>query len=356
MPASASPARPRVSCPLLVILCLAITSQAASQEAGAAAATERATETATGGATEAPTPASPHAEAIAAFEGGDAGRARALLEPAARTGDAVAMTWLARVAIEQDQPEEAIDLLERAIAKSPDDADRHYWLGVALNQRREQVSRLFQVKWAKRMRAAWEEALRRDPDHAGAHSALVEFHLEAPGIVGGDEAKAWDHARELARVDPVGGNVLLSNLHRGAGEHGLAADALLRAVAAGAGPQLEVYLVVTLTDAGRHDEAFRRLDAALAERPDDLALVYQLGRLAAVTGERLDDGERALRRFLAADDRAGELPPEGGAHWRLALIAEHRGDREAARREVETALRLEPELEGAKDLRKRLGG
>jgi len=192
----------------------------------------------------------PHAEATEAMAADRLDEARALLEAPAAAGDAEALHLLGVVAVRQDRPDDALALLERAAASRPDSAETHYWLGVALDDKRRTVSRIFQLEWARRMREAWERAVGIDPDHASAHDALVHFHAEAPKIAGGDPAKARYHARELARLRPVDGNLRLASLQRADGDLVATAESLELARNSGGGAHLVGVVISLLVEAG----------------------------------------------------------------------------------------------------------
>ena len=66
----------------------------------------------------------------------------------------------------------------------------------------------------------------------------------------------------------------------------------------------------------RYREAFSVVDARLRERPDDQWATYQLGRTTSLSGERLEDGEAALRKYLEMGHFA---PGATGAHAHYRL-------------------------------------
>jgi hypothetical protein len=41
------------------------------------------------------------------------------------------------------------------------------------------------------------------------------------------------------------------------------------------------------------------IDARAARVPDDESALYQAGKIAALSGQRLEDGEAALRKYIA---------------------------------------------------------
>ena len=104
----------------------------------------------------------------------------------------------------------------------------------------------------------------------------------------------------------------------------------------------------------------KKFDLALADlrrwrelAPKNRLAIYQIGRLAALSGQGLGEGEVALKEYLASEPLEGE-PGKGSARWRLALIYEHKGDKAAARSEIEAAAKLEPKNEQIQKTLKRL--
>jgi TolA-binding protein len=77
----------------------------------------------------------------------------------------------------------------------------------------------------------------------------------------------------------------------------------------------------------------------------DTASLYNLGRLSAVSGQQLERGEGALRRFLTPTP--GEPGRQSNAHYRLGVIKEKMGDQQAAAAEYQAALELYPRHEPA---------
>jgi tetratricopeptide (TPR) repeat protein len=102
----------------------------------------------------------------------------------------------------------------------------------------------------------------------------------------------------------------------------------------------------------RWEDALRIIDERLKTNPNDYGMLYQLGRAASLSGQRLEAGEEALRKYLARDNARKAF--DGGVHFRLAVIREKRGDAQDARREYELALSLDPRNAAAKRALERL--
>ena len=101
-----------------------------------------------------------------------------------------------------------------------------------------------------------------------------------------------------------------------------------------------VQMITLLTKEHKYKEAFVLLDKALASAPDDYLTLYALGRIASMSGERLDDGLRALQRCLSMD-----VPKTGANHagvqYRMGLILKLQGKKANAEQCFDEALQLE---------------
>lgn len=78
---------------------------------------------------------------------------------------------------------------------------------------------------------------------------------------------------------------------------------------------------------GRTADAFATLGAFLVRQPDDISVRFQFGRLAAVSGEQLVEGERVLRGLIAGPDwdPSMERPSRAAVQIRLGSVLEQRG-------------------------------
>jgi Flp pilus assembly protein TadD len=109
-----------------------------------------------------------------------------------------------------------------------------------------------------------------------------------------------------------------------------------------------------LVELKRWDDAFDALERAVRLDSRLASAIYQIGRAAALSGQRRDRGERALREYLRLPLTPGQ-PSYSAAHWRLGMILQAHGDREGARREYETALGLDANNSEARAALAKLG-
>ncbi len=106
------------------------------------------------------------------------------------------------------------------------------------------------------------------------------------------------------------------------------------------------------TEAGRL-EMFGLLRRVVEQEPDNLEAHYQLGKIGALTGQQLDLAEAALQKYLEHEPPTG-APTKEGAHWRLGMIYEHRGQTDRAIAAYRAALQVNPGFRPAKQALERL--
>ncbi len=85
-------------------------------------------------------------------------------------------------------------------------------------------------------------------------------------------------------------------------------------------------------------DAYARL---ARQDPPGVRALYRLGRLAAISGRQLEEGEQAFQAYLGQPAPRGE-PTHADANWRLGQIYEKMGKRDLARARYEKALELNP--------------
>lgn len=296
--------------------------------------------------------------AVASFESGRLPEAKAAFTAALRAdaADARALMYLGRIAIREGRTSEATKMLERAARLAADDPQIQHWLGRAYAQEALQAGMLRRAALAGRIRRAFERAIALDPDLVDARADLLQFHLVAPGFMGGSITRARAEQREIAARDPSRGRVAAAMLAEHEGDRAEAERELLAAIRAFPDSAAAYYVLGSLyqrTD--RAEQAMELYERLLVRRPDETLAHYQIGRAASISGVRLDAGERALRTYLRSPQR--EITPlPAAARYRLGLVYERSGDPERARVEFETVLRLSPRHSGARSALARLSG
>jgi tetratricopeptide (TPR) repeat protein len=265
-------------------------------------------------------------------------------------GDAGAMYNLGRVALLEGKSGEAVELLERAVKLDGRQASYHLWLGNALGLEAQRASKVRQPFLARRIKSAFEKTVELDPANVAAREGLMQFYSIAPGVMGGSEAKAREQVTEIKRLNPMRGHFGEATLALRAKDT-VSAERSLRAALAAAPDSASAYhaLGSFYQRWGRWDDALAVYDRLLARKPGDLTAQYQIGRLGALSGQHLERAERAIRGWIATPPPDAPVSQRAGAHLRLGQIYQQMSRREEARREYQTALRIDPSHREARE-------
>jgi tetratricopeptide (TPR) repeat protein len=253
------------------------------------------------------------------------------------------------------QANDAVNHFERAVALDPANAVYQMWLGHAYSRQLGSVSFIRKASIGRRVGEAYARAVALDPTNVEAAEARMDFLLEAPGIVGGGVDKARAEAARIGTLNAFRGRLAEARIAEHLKDPAKAERAYRAAIVLEPDSARPVDgLTLLLLNAGRHGEAFRIVDERLARYPNEMSTLYNLGRVASVSGERLSAGEAALRRFITLPgvDSLGQ----GNAHYRLGLMREKAGDLPAARTEYRRAMALVAGHKLAVDALKRLEG
>jgi tetratricopeptide (TPR) repeat protein len=288
-------------------------------------------------------------EGVRLFEAQRYPEARAALEAALRqdAADGIAAGYLGRVYYEENDLERAVAWLEKAVALKPDSSPNVYWLGRAYGQQAIRGNVFVRARVAGKVRHAFARAVELDPANMDARFGLLEFYLQAPGLMGGSLEKARVQAKEIGEHDPMRGHRALARVHEEEKRPDLASIEYEKAVR-DFPSRSEPFFWIEWSAIGRRDwpAAFSAIDRYLAAFPDDAGPLYEIGKLAALSGLQLARGESCLRRYLEHTPTGSE-PSIAMAHADLAAIHEHRGERKQAHEEYSAALRLDPGLREA---------
>jgi tetratricopeptide (TPR) repeat protein len=286
------------------------------------------------------------AEAKAAFE--------TILARNSRADEA--LYWLARLAKRQRDWATVASRLEKALEIVPESA--MYWgdLAEAYGNQARGSGPLTQLGLARKTLAALKKAASLDPGTMEIRAGLIEFYREAPWIAGGGMGKAYDEAKEIGKIDAFRGAMVTGGLHQHEQNWADAEKAFRNALRIQPGSIEANFALAQLNvRTGRHDEAFAIFEDILQVNPDHFASLYQIGRVAALSGKRLDRGEAALREYLASEVRAAGLPSHAHAWHRLGNVLERKGDASGAREAYRKALELDPRLKEADESLAKLG-
>lgn len=248
--------------------------------------------------------------------------AQPLLEQAiaADPAHAEAHYLLGLALINQNKGDTAVAPLEKATTLAPTNSEYQRALGDAYGVSAQKAGLFSKLGLARKCKAAYDKAVELDPKNLEARASVMAFCIQAPGIVGGGIDKAYAQAEEIKKLDPAQGRAAFAT----------------------------IYLAEK-----KYPEALAMLEEVVVDRPDDYEALYQIGRLAAITGERLDRGLATLRQCLAQTPPKGQ-PPHAAAHWRIGNILEKKGDKAGAKSAYEASLASDPKFKEAIESLKKL--
>jgi tetratricopeptide (TPR) repeat protein len=234
---------------------------------------------------------------------------------------AEAHSFLAQLAQRRGDTDKAIASAQKAADLDPSNADYQLILGDSYGNAAQKASIFSQPGLAKKCLAAYRRAAELAPASVRAHQSLFEFYRQAPAIIGGGTDKAMAEASIIKKLDAMQGRIDFATLY--------AADK-------------------------KYDQALAEFDEVLKVAPDDYGALYQVGKLAATSGQFLERGATSLRRCLELTPPAPNVPGHAAAQWRLGQIREKQNDPAGARAAYETALSLDPKFSQAADSLKKL--
>lgn len=251
--------------------------------------------------------------------------------------------------IARGQMDQAYEVAQAWAERAPNDADAAYWAGATAGRMAMQASMFGAMGYAKESRKGFERALELDPKHEDAAFSLMQFHMMAPGIVGGDKDEAQAIGDKLIAASPVlAHRVRSQRLGRAKDSEGALREQLAALKLSPANPDLVGFMISYYLDKKDNAQAKALLEAALAAAPESTTVRYQLGKFAAISGENLEQGLAALDGLIALKQY-----PEGfslsGAHWRRGQILKALGRNSEAVAALEASLKIDPELKPVQD-------
>ena len=239
---------------------------------------------------------------------------------AANPAEPEAYLLLGSVNLAKGDADAAVAAYGKATELAPNNSDYQRQLGDAYGFAAQKAGMFSVMGLAKKCRIAYEKALELDPTNLDAHTGLMTYCQQAPGIAGGGMDKAYAQAAEIKKLDEVRGRVAYATLY---------------------------------TAEKKYPDAFAEFDAVLKTSPDSYHALYQLGKLAALSGQQVDRGIAALKRCLTLSPPAG-APGRDAANWRIGNLYEKKGDLAAARAAYQSALAINPGFQQAIDSLKKL--
>ena len=258
------------------------------------------------------------------------------------TDYAEARYYLGRIAYAQREYETAWDYFKEATESNSSSSEYYTWEGHAISGLIDTVGKLRQAGLAPKIKNAYKKAVALDDTNLDALWGLVGFYSEAPGFVGGSMEKAEEAARAIGKVDALQGQNALAQVYMADDEPEKAEKAYL--AAAELDQRRLANLGIFYQNQGWYDKAFDTFQKAFSLMPEDMNLLYQVGRTSALSGARAELGIASLERYLKETNPENARPSHAGAQMRLAMIYEKQGDKQKAKTLYQAALKKDPDM------------
>jgi tetratricopeptide (TPR) repeat protein len=275
---------------------------------------------------------------------------------ATSNNDAAAHNLLSRAFYAVNNYDQAIKEGERAVALAPNNADYHLWLGRAYGRKAEHASWFSAASLAGKMRDQFERAVQLNGDDVDARTDLAEFYIEAPSIVGGGKDKAQVQAQALESRDAGTAHWIRARVAEKDKRYDVA-EAEYKAAIQDSGDRADNWL--SLASFYRRRDRFSEMEVAInkavtsQKHAKDKSTFFDAATLLIKAGRQPKAAE-LLGRYLSSNNKV-EDAPAFQAHYLLGQIYEKQGDRLAAAREYESALKLARDYKDARDALARVG-
>jgi tetratricopeptide (TPR) repeat protein len=292
-----------------------------------------------------------------AYEGSDYAKAVAELQAAAakEPQNGEIQLLLTKSYLEMQERDAAINSAERAVAIDPKSSVYHEWLGRAYGEKADHSSMFTAPGLARKTHREFEIAVQLDEKNIAARQALIEFDCAAPGMVGGGEEKAKPEIEKLKSMDASEWHYALGNCRRQKKDFA-DADAEFQ-LALESNPK-SAELIYDIGDyAVRRSQAERLMEVAELGAKVDPA--DPRGRFYRAVGlilknEKPEEAERFLKEYLQKAPKRSGYPRHTVAHEWLGRLHENKGEKEAAVKEYQAALQLDPKSKSAREALKRV--
>jgi|TARA_B110000914_G_C15455050_1_gene442930 tetratricopeptide (TPR) repeat protein len=267
---------------------------------------------------------SPLDNAIAALESGQTGKALQLFEK--QKHNPRALVYLAKINIAIDL-DDAEDWIEKAVDIIPNDGEAHYLRGVIMGQQAS-GSIFSALGYAKKSLTSFNKAVELEPDSIVYQNALMQFHVSAPSIAGGDLEIAKAQVEKIKMLDQKVGLKAEIQYEQGQGND-KKVDSLLEQAKQTYSKLPEPFLLAGMIQQQRknYPAAFEELSMAIsknAETEESIVArykaLYQLGKTSILAKSNFDAGTQALNEYISEAPNLSGMSPKRWAEFRLANI------------------------------------
>jgi tetratricopeptide (TPR) repeat protein len=249
----------------------------------------------------------------------------------------------------------AVASLEHAVQFDPKDSIYRDWLGKAYGRKAEESMFLSAMSWARKTHREFEIAVELDPENFEARRDLIRYEMNAPSVAGGGDDKAVKHIDALEKIDPIQGQLARGEFMM-TKKRMPEADAVFAKILESNSDRVGVYFEVC--DYYRDRPNAEKMGEAIAKAehidPDDRRLKFYKGVLLVMEMKSPNEAEMLLKSYLTTVPDNSDLPSHASAQEWMGKLYESMGRFSEAAEEYRLSLSLDPHNKGVEDELKRV--
>ncbi len=237
----------------------------------------------------------------------------------------------------------AVTSFERAVQLAPKDSDYHDWLGKSYGRRAEEGLFLSAMSWARKAHREFEIAVELNPQNFEAQRDLIRYEMNAPGVVGGGDDKALKHIDALEKIDPIQGQLARGEFFA-TKKRMPEADAVFGKILESDADRAGVYFEVSdyFRERANAEKMGEAVEKAGRIDPEDRRLKFYKGVFLVMEGKSPIEAETLLKSYVATVPDNSDLPPHAAAREWLGKLYESLGRFSEAAEEYRLSLSLDP--------------
>jgi len=228
-----------------------------------------------------------------------------------KSPDAATYCLMGRDYLMSGQLKQATEYFQKAAALDPKHSDYALWLGRAWGRRAETASPFTAPFAASKARQYFELAVQLDPHNKEATGDLLDYYLNAPGMLGGGLDKADALAKLIARNDEAEGHFAAAQIADRRKQFDSAEEQLRRAM------ELAPRQVGRVLDLARYlakQGKVQESEAAFAQAekiaPDSPKVLYTRAKTYVDCKRNLEQAKVLLRKYLQSNLTPEDAPRE----------------------------------------------
>jgi tetratricopeptide (TPR) repeat protein len=276
-------------------------------------------------------------------------------EIAKSPNDAEAHYFLGRAYYSLKEWDRSISELEKSASLDPRRSLYQLWLGRAYGEKASDVSFLSAMGWAKKTRQAFERAVQLDPKNLDARSDLTEFYMNAPGFLGGGTDKVNEQIQKIAAENEARALQFRARMAEKDKNYTEAEQDFRKALTA-SGNQTSYWLDLAsyYRRRSRWNDMEKAIQTAVDSATGKPGALFEAAEILHRSGRNLNSAADLLRKYLSSDKKDEEAPAFR-AHYLLGSILEQQHHPDEAAAQYRAALEMAREYQPAREALKRIG-